>query len=723
VIFYRSPEIMYRSAWLVTAALVGANIALVQPAAVALSAGEIFNIAKAVTVEIRLQQDKSVGSGIIIDRQGDLYTLITNRHVVCGGQLRDKVPAGESYDLSLVDGRHYRVKDSSVKLVGRDLDLAIIQFRSKRNYAVAKVTTNNLQAADKVYTSGFPPQKPGFNFNAGKTIAVVTKRLTGDFGGYTIIYDAATLPGMSGGGVFNSAGLLVAIHGLGGNIGENTLLRDDNDNSQLGTKIGLNRGIPVRWVVQNLGELGINLTTLQSMAAIGTDRQRVAANTADEHFITGFNKLVDPGENVLAGKRQALEEFTIAIKLNPKYTSAYIGQALVYQQLQDVQKAVAAYDAAIALNPKSAGAYENRGVIKYEKFNDAPGAIADLSQAIALDPKSVMAYSNRGFMKYEKLNDVRGSLADYNQAIALDPKYAIAYNNRGILKYFKLNDVPGALADYNQAIALNPKLAVAYINLGTLKDEKLNDGQGALDDYNQAIALNSKYAQAYHNRGSLKHEKLNDVQGALDDYNQAIALNPKYAQAYHNRGNLQKNKLNNVRGALADYNQAIALDPKLVGLYVSRGLLKYERLNDMQGALADYNQAIALDPKNAIAYNNRGLLKEDKLKDIQGAMVDYTQSIALDPKFAPAYHNRGSLKYQKLSNIQGALIDLNQAIALDTKYANAYGNRAYLKANYLNDRAGAIQDLRQAAKIFRFQGQTQLLQQAIEFLRQLGATE
>jgi tetratricopeptide (TPR) repeat protein len=549
---------MSRSAWLVTAALVGTNIALVQPAAVALSAGEIFNIAKAVTVEIRLQRDGGNGSGVIIDRQGDLYTLVTNRHVVCGQQqLCDKIPAEESYDLRLFDGRRYRVKANGVKFVGRDLDLAIVQFRSKRNYVVAKVNTNSLKAADKVYTSGFPPERPGFNFNAGKTIAVVTKRLIGDFGGYTIIYDADTLPGMSGGGVFNSAGLLVAIHGLGGNYGENTLLNDDNDNSEVGTKIGLNRGIPVRWVVQNLRELGINLTMLQSMAAIGTDRQRVAATTADEHFITGFNKLVDPGENVLAGKRQAAEEFTIATKLNPKYTSAYIGQAFVYYQLQDYQKSLLAYDAAIALDPKSAISYSNRALLKYEKLNDAPGALADLSRAIALDPKSAPAYENRGILKHSKLNDDPGALVDLSRAIALDPKSARAYQNRGIVKNAKL-DVQGALADYNQAISLNPKYAQVYNNRGILRKNKLNDISGALADYNQAIALNPKYALPYYNRGNIKYDK-NDIPGALADYNQSIALNPKYAKAYGNRAFVKANYLNDRAGAIQDLRKAAKL--------------------------------------------------------------------------------------------------------------------------------------------------------------------
>jgi S1-C subfamily serine protease len=152
---------MYRSTWLVTAALVGTSVALVQPAIAAKSAAEIQSIARAVTVEIRLQQDSSVGSGIIVAQQGDLYSIATNRHVVCGRGSRTKIPAGETYELGLVDGQKYQVKAASVKLIGADLDLAIVQFRSSRRYPVAQIgSASGLKVADVVYTAGFPLEQP-----------------------------------------------------------------------------------------------------------------------------------------------------------------------------------------------------------------------------------------------------------------------------------------------------------------------------------------------------------------------------------------------------------------------------------------------------------------------------------------------------------------------------------------------------------------------------------
>jgi uncharacterized protein YjbI with pentapeptide repeats len=421
---------MYRSSLFLTTALVGTTMALVQPVAMAKSAAEIESIARAVTVEVKLKQAARVGSGVIIDKKVDLYTLVTNRHVICGASNCQNISENELYTLGLADGRKYQVKKSAIKLLGSDLDLAIIQFRSSRNYVVAKVAASeNLKIKDNVYTAGFPSGQLGFKFGKGDAIAVVNKRLTGDKGGYTIIYNADTLPGMSGGGVFNGSGQLVAIHGQGDRFQENTEI--DNQ-SRVGSKIGWNRGIPIRWLVQNLSEEALNLKTARSLTNSRVDRAQ-APTTADEYFIAGFNKFVEPGKNVVAGKQQAIQYFSTAIQLKPKYQYAYFVRAMAYEQVRKLQK-----------------------------------SMADLNQTILIDPKFSGAYFNRASLK-EKLNDVKGAIADYNQAILINPKYseayiyrAIAYSNRGVLKHYTLKDIQGAMADYNQAILINPKLSSAY---------------------------------------------------------------------------------------------------------------------------------------------------------------------------------------------------------------------------------------------------------------------
>jgi tetratricopeptide (TPR) repeat protein len=470
------------------------TVALVSVAdiAVAKTLAEIESIAKAVTVEIRLLKAESVGSGIIIERQGDLYTLITNRHVVCG-QTRNCTtpPSAETYTVKLGDGQKYQVSAKSVKLLGNNLDLAIVQFRSNRGYPVALVADpGSLKVDDIVYTSGYPAEPPGFSFNIGSAIAVVNKRLTEDRGGYTIMYTTDTQPGMSGGGVFNREGRLVAIHGQGERSRENTELRTVSSSGvifrgkqDVGSKIGFNRGIPVNWVVQGLAQSGIRLGNRQSV-----DLRQTAATGADEHFIAGFNKFMEPGSDVFAGKQAAISEFSQAIKINPGYLFAYILRAITYRQLGEAQRAVADYDRVIAIEPLST-IYTNRGSLKHYKLNDFQGALADYDRAIALNPKDVLAYHNRGNLKQYEFNNPQGALADYNRAIALDPNFAIVYSSRGNLKSYKLNDSQGALADYDRAIALDPNLVSPYGSRGLLKYTKLSDRSSGITDVRQAAKL------------------------------------------------------------------------------------------------------------------------------------------------------------------------------------------------------------------------------------------
>jgi Flp pilus assembly protein TadD len=440
--------------------LFGAVAAVVYfaPRAMALSPAEVEQRAKAVSVEMLTGE----GSGVIIHRQGALYTVITNRHVVCKvrpDRCTDR-DVHSSYRLKTSDGRIYQVAKSNIKLLkddaGKFLDLAIVQFRSNLSYPVAQVAEpGSLKVDDAVYTAGFP-RGQGWLFGAGKAQAVVNKRLVDDRGGYTVVYNAETLPGMSGGGAFDQNGRLVAVHGQGARFTENTQAEEVTSNiakEEVNSKIGYNRGIPVRWVVQSLGELGILVGSRKPLNQIRVDNPTVAA-TADEFFIAGFNKWVDPGKAFQAGRREAVAQFNQAIALNYRYTIAYLVRAYVKDLLNDPEGALADYNQAISLNPQDEKAYANRGNLKHLKLNDPKGALADYSQAIYLNPKLAGAYYNRGGLKYEKLNDPQGALADYNQAISLNPKLAEAYGNRGILKANKLNDTPGAIADFRTAAKL-----------------------------------------------------------------------------------------------------------------------------------------------------------------------------------------------------------------------------------------------------------------------------
>ncbi|PHJ58150.1 hypothetical protein VF14_22385 [Nostoc linckia z18] len=179
------------------ALLLGTGIVIVQPAATALTPSEIANIARQITVRI---DGANTGSGVIIERQGNVYTVVTNWHVV---QLKG------NYTLQTPDGKRYTFNNSQVKpLPG--VDLAVFQFTSNQNYRVAeKGNSDQVALGTNIAVAGYPQDTPDIRFLRGEISTLVTKPKDG----YAFVYDIGGFPGMSGGAILDEQGKLVGIHG------------------------------------------------------------------------------------------------------------------------------------------------------------------------------------------------------------------------------------------------------------------------------------------------------------------------------------------------------------------------------------------------------------------------------------------------------------------------------------------------------------------------------
>jgi tetratricopeptide (TPR) repeat protein len=544
---------------------IGATISLVQPRiASAKTSVEIGETAKAITVLIT--EPNSVGSGVILQQQGDIHTVLTAAHVV-----KNKV----SYKITTPDDRQYEAIASSIRHAPGSIDLAVIKFKSRTKYPTAKLgNCNVLKSGMDLYVAGFPGTSRAiaqsvFVFREGKVSANSNKTFEK---GYSLVYSNDTLPGMSGGAVLNGDGELVAIHGRGD--------RDDR-----GGKNGFNLGIPVNRFATVATTMGVEL---------GVKVAPIPQNTglrADDYIASAAQKQ-DKGDD-----RGAVADLDRAIQLEPNNAEAYNNRGYFKSKLADIQGALADYNRAIQLNPKYTAVYSNRGLLKTDNLQDIQGGLADYNRAIQLNPKYAYAYNNRGLLKADKLYDFQGALADYDRAIQLDSKSPAAYNNRGFLKATKLQDIQRGLTDIDRAIAIEPKFATAYFNRGAIKHEQLQDFKGALADYNLAIQRYPNFARVYNNRGLLKADRLHDVPGGLADLDRSIQLEPNNAAHYSNRAGVKSQHLQDYRGALIDYNRAIQLDPSRAADYGLRGVLKHERLNDRSGGINDLQAAASIFQK------------------------------------------------------------------------------------------------------------------------------
>jgi S1-C subfamily serine protease len=168
----------------------------------------VSHIAKTVTVRIN---GANSGSGVIINHQGDRYSVLSNWHVV--GQAGK--PSGKPRQtVQTVDGRKHLALPQTIARVA-NLDLAILEFSSRSRYPVVAIgNSDRLSEGQSLYISGWAdpsPQLPTFAYQF--LVGHLSGRIDKPRDGYALVYTVSALPGMSGGPVLDRRGNLVGIHG------------------------------------------------------------------------------------------------------------------------------------------------------------------------------------------------------------------------------------------------------------------------------------------------------------------------------------------------------------------------------------------------------------------------------------------------------------------------------------------------------------------------------
>lgn len=170
-----------------------------------LSLEQLHHQAQGITVKV--MSTEFLGSGIILGKQGTVYTVLTNAHVLRAGK--------SPYHIQTVDGRTHLANLLPKVRFGKH-DLALLQFQSIGNdYRVAALGYSPTEG-DEVFATGFPFDQEelvdkGFTFTKGKVLLVLHKALEG---GYQLGYTNELAKGMSGGPLLNRRGEVVGINGM-----------------------------------------------------------------------------------------------------------------------------------------------------------------------------------------------------------------------------------------------------------------------------------------------------------------------------------------------------------------------------------------------------------------------------------------------------------------------------------------------------------------------------
>ncbi len=159
-----------------------------------------------VFIEVTDEDGTGSGSGAIVGRDGDIYSVITNEHVVGDA---DEIDVGYA-----LDGNPFFTGAQDVELVGahEGTDTALITFESPHDLPILEFRPiEDVRIAETVYAIGSPL---GFDHFNTVTRGIVSKLHLDQayHEGFLLQHDASINPGNSGGPLVDEEGRIVAMN-------------------------------------------------------------------------------------------------------------------------------------------------------------------------------------------------------------------------------------------------------------------------------------------------------------------------------------------------------------------------------------------------------------------------------------------------------------------------------------------------------------------------------
>ena len=580
-------------------------------------------LVKQYTVRIR-SVSADPGSGFIVGRRGNRYTVVTADHVLRGKTVSI---APSCVFLKMYDGEVHRVSEGSIRLLEKN-DLAVFEFESPRDYPVAqlsdyqyplyanrdyqKVATESVSmpgdlAGNKqinrkefhVFAAGFPnvgneakegldeicgnstPSKQALQeiwsvddqlrFNPGllaDTSGITITNPESRINNYELVYSNITETGMSGGPITDPNGRVIGMHGRAdgkelsaqGKI-ISQYLEEVGVVGKSRLSFGMSAGIPISSILRLSSGLKLDRNSLN------------VTNTPPNTPVVDMTSWPKPNKFDPKGPTEVLywlqsgnhewrlNRFDIAQENFDKALEADRKQKSIFQHFGYFLKGFV-----YTRSQQYTQALENCGkateLPEGREFYDAWRCKAAASAYLGQFPSATNAMNKAlQIQEAKRSQDSKQNPSDYAVLAEL---------------LWQQGQYNGALLQVSQAISLRQEQdlgeSASLYNLQASILTSLNQYDAAIEKCDRALAVNPNYSTALTTKG-LVFQKQGKKEQAEALFRQATQLNPQDSNAWNNLG-FALYEMDRSKDALTAFDRAVQLNPDDVAARQNRDDLR-----------------------------------------------------------------------------------------------------------------------------------------------------